>query len=240
MLYLTASSLPALSDKNGNAIMLHMVVHMRDYDNAFWNPASATMTFGDGERMFYPLTSLGVGAHEVSHGFTEQHSGLNYFGQSGGMNEAFSDMAAQAAEFFAYGHNSWEIGPEIFKKDGEALRYMEKPSKDCDGSLPGNYCSIDDASEYTSNLDVHYSSGVYNRFFYLLGTSKGWDTKKAFDVMVAANMNYWTASSTFEQAACGVIQAATDQKYSTDAVIEAFKVVKVATDKCVAKPAIIK
>ena len=36
------------------------------------------MTFGDGIDMFYPLVFLGVGAHEISHGFTEQHSNLIY------------------------------------------------------------------------------------------------------------------------------------------------------------------
>ena len=53
--------------------------------------------------------------------------------QSGGMNEAFSDMAAQAAEVYAYGvgKNSWQIGPEIFKEKNKALRYMDMPSKDC-------------------------------------------------------------------------------------------------------------
>ncbi|WP_249313212.1 hypothetical protein, partial [Pseudoalteromonas ruthenica] len=29
-------------------------------------------TFGDGQNTFYPLVSLDVSAHEVSHGFTEQ------------------------------------------------------------------------------------------------------------------------------------------------------------------------
>src|SRR4029079_4516028 len=85
---------PVLKE-NGKPMMLVMVVH-NPIDNAFWD--GKKMTFGDGVRMFYPLTSLGVAAHEISHGFTEQHSNLTYYGQSGGMNEAYSDMAAQAAE----------------------------------------------------------------------------------------------------------------------------------------------
>ena len=44
-----------------------------NYENAFWN--GIAMTFGDGGRMFHPLVSLDVSAHEVSHGFTEQNSG---------------------------------------------------------------------------------------------------------------------------------------------------------------------
>ena len=59
-----------------------------NYDNAFWD--GRVMTFGDGGSKFHPLVSLDVTAHEVSHGFTEQNSGLIYRRQSGGMNEAFS------------------------------------------------------------------------------------------------------------------------------------------------------
>jgi pseudolysin len=178
-MYLDWYGIPALVNSDGSPMMLNMVVHVPHYDNAYWD--GSKMTFGDGANMFYPLTSLGVAAHEISHGFTQQHSNLSYYSQSGGMNEAFSDMAAQAAEVYSYGpgKNSWQIGPEIFKKENEALRYLDTPSKDCKGKEPGSRCSIDDASQYRSGLDVHYSSGVYNRLFYLLGTSEGWDVKKA-------------------------------------------------------------
>lgn len=220
---------PVLVNNDGSAMLLTMVVH-DPIDNAYWD--GRKMTFGDGVSMFYPLTSLGVGAHEISHGFTEQNSGLNYWGHSGGMNEAFSDMAAQAAELYAYGRNSWEIGPEIFKSRDEALRYMDEPSKDCHGKEPGSWCSIDNADQYYSGLDVHFSSGVYNHMFYLLGTTEGWDAKKAFDVMVHANQNYWTSNSSFSEGACGAISAAQDLGYDVDAVKAAFEGVKVDTSDC--------
>src|SRR3546814_6207648 len=60
--------------------------------------------------LFYPLVSLDVLAHEVSHGFTEQNSNLEYAYQPGGINEAFSDMAGKAAEFFFKGENDFLIG----------------------------------------------------------------------------------------------------------------------------------
>lgn len=222
----------ALTNSDGSPMLLTMIVHLRQYDNAYWD--GRQMTFGDGYSMFYPLTSLGVAAHEISHGFTEQHSGLSYWGQSGGMNEAFSDMAAQAAEVYAYGtgNNSWQIGPEIFKAPDEALRYMDQPSKDCHGKTPGSWCSIDDATEYYDGLDVHFSSGVYNRLFYTMGTTAGWDARKAFDVMVQANVNYWTSGSTYSEGACGVISAAKDLGYSTDDVKAALDVVKVDYSTC--------
>src|SRR3990167_1832442 len=214
--------------KNGEPMLLVMNVHA-SMDNAYWD--GSEMTFGDGQYMFYPLTSLGVAAHEVSHGFTEQHSGLRYYGQSGGMNEAFSDMAAQAAEFYSFGYNSWQIGPEIMKED-RALRYLDQPSRDCGGKKPGDWCSIDHVSQYTNYLDVHFSSGIYNRAFYALATTEGWDTKKAFDVMVKANQHYWTSTSTFDQGACGVVKAAQDYNYDVDAVVNAFTVVGVDASKC--------
>ncbi|WP_336118282.1 M4 family metallopeptidase, partial [Klebsiella pneumoniae] len=74
-------------------------------------------------------------------------------GQSGGMNEAFSDMAGEAAEFYMRGKNDFLIGYDI-KKGSGALRYMDQPSRD------GR--SIDNASQYYNGIDVHHSSGVYN------------------------------------------------------------------------------
>lgn len=105
------------------SFQLTMRVHYgNNYENAFWD--GAAMTFGDGQNTFHPLVSLDVSAHEVSHGFTEQNSGLIYSNMSGGMNEAFSDMAGEAAEFFMHGVNDWQVGADIFKAPG-ALRYMD-------------------------------------------------------------------------------------------------------------------
>src|SRR3546814_18437778 len=73
---------------------------------------------------------LDVLAHEVSHGYTEQNSNLEYSLQPGGINEAFSDMAGEAAEFFFKGENDFLIGGEILKAPGEALRYMADPTLD--------------------------------------------------------------------------------------------------------------
>jgi pseudolysin len=192
---------------SGRPKKLIMRVHFgRYYDNAFWD--GRQMTFGDGGQEHYPLVSLGVSAHEISHGFTESHSNLMYFAQSGGMNESFSDMAAQAAEFFSLGTNSWMIGSEIVKEGSgkTAFRFMDKPSRDGE--------SIDDASEYNDHLDVHHSSGVYNRLFYLLSHQPGWDVRRAFQVMLTANADYWTPTSTFDEGACGIIAATNSFGYS--------------------------
>ncbi|WP_395625010.1 M4 family metallopeptidase [Thermomonas sp.] len=197
---------------------LQMKVHYKtSYENAFWN--GSAMTFGDGASTFYPLVSLDVSSHEVSHGFTEQQSNLTYSGMSGGMNEAYSDMAGEAAEYYMRGSNDWKVGADIFKGTG-ALRYMNNPP--LDGS------SIDNAANFTSSMDVHYSSGVYNKAFYLLATKAGWNTQKAFQVFARANRDYWTASSTFNQGACGVQTAATDLGFTVADVTAAFTSVGVS------------
>lgn len=199
---------------------LTMRVHYSSsYENAFWN--GSAMTFGDGASTFYPLVSLDVSAHEVAHGFTEQNSSLVYSGMSGGMNEAYSDMAGEAAENFMHGTNDWQVGADIFKATG-ALRYMNTP--------PNDGKSIGHADDYTSGMDVHYSSGVFNKAFYLLATKAGWNTRKAFEIFTLANQTYWTANSTFDQGACGVESAAEDKGYSKADVTAAFASVGVACD----------
>ncbi|MFN7136064.1 MAG: M4 family metallopeptidase [Thermomonas sp.] len=211
------SMYPAYTGYNALNFQLVMRVHYKtSYENAFWD--GSTMSFGDGASTFYPLVSSDVAGPEVSHGFTEQHSNLTYSGQSGGMNEAFSDMGGEATEYYWKGTNDFLVGAEIFKGTG-ALRYMCNPTQD------GK--SIDNAANYTSSLDVHYSSGVYNKAFCTLAKTSGWNVPKAFKVFARANANYWTASSTFNSGACGVQTAAQDLGYSVADVTAAFTAVGV-------------
>ncbi len=198
---------------------LTMRVHYAiNYENAFWD--GQQMTFGDGANYFYPLVSLDVAAHEVSHGFTEQNSNLVYTGQSGGINESFSDIAGEAAEYFARPNltprNDFLVGASIIK-NGTALRFFEDPT------LDGH--SIGNADDYYDGLDVHYSSGVFNKAFYTLAHKPNWDTEKAFRAFVLANQVYWTADSDYIDAGCGVQKAATDLNFNAQDVIDSFTAV---------------
>lgn len=201
------------------------------YENAFWDGTS--MNFGDGATHFYPLTALDVMGHEVSHGVTEKNSGLLYTKQSGGINEAFSDMAGEAVEDYMNKQqnkdNDWLVGASIMKgAAGTALRYFKNPTQD--GS------SIDNASNYNDSMDVHFTSGVYNKAFYTLATKPNWDIKKAFGVFLAANQVYWQKDATYNSAACGVAKAANDLKYEVSDVIASFKVVGVDANCQVTPP----
>jgi len=138
------------------------------------------------------------------------------------MNESFSDMASQAAEFYAHGESSWSIGSDIMKEG--VVRYMDEPSRD------GR--SINSADQYVEEMDVHQSSGVYNRMFYVLAHLPQWDVKQAFEVMVKANMDYWTPYTNFNEGGCGVINAAQDLGLSADDVKHALIQVAIDGSNC--------
>ncbi|MFC4145260.1 M4 family metallopeptidase [Micromonospora mangrovi] len=143
------------------------VHYSTNYANAFWSDSCFCMTYGDGGSGWYPLTSLDVAGHEMSHGVTSNTAGLRYSGESGGLNEATSDIFGTLVEFYA--NNAKDPGDyligEKVRTSGVPLRYMDKPSKD--GS------SADCYSSSVGRLDVHYSSGVANHFFYLLAVGSG-------------------------------------------------------------------
>lgn len=155
----------ALQTREGKPMKLVMRVHFGEqYDNAFWD--GEAMSFGDGQD-FYPLVSLDVAGHEVTHGFTEQHADLEYHDEPGALNESVSDMAGQASRAYLLETNpalynktnlepntiTWGIGETIMRDAyGKALRFMDLPSSDgssadcLDRNLArshGAYCAID-------------------------------------------------------------------------------------------------
>ena len=143
----------------------------KDYNNAFWDDNCFCMTYGDGDgKLMGPLVSLDVAGHEMSHGVTSKTAALTYSGESGGLNEATSDVFGTLVEFHAANaedRGDWLIGEKVVRSGlgREALRFMDKPSKD------GK--SADCWNAKLGDLDVHYSSGVGNHFAYLLAEGSG-------------------------------------------------------------------
>ncbi|WP_329027833.1 M4 family metallopeptidase [Streptomyces sp. NBC_01423] len=203
-------------------------VHYGDaYVNAFWDDSCFCMTYGDGEDNKSALTALDVAGHEMSHGLTSSTANLNYSGESGGLNEATSDILGTSVEFFA--DNSTDVGDYLIGEkidingDGSPLRYMDKPSKD------GG--SADSWSSSVGDLDVHYSSGVANHFFYLLSEGSGAKTingvdydsptsdgstvtgigrDKAVQIWYKALSEYMTSTTDYADARTATEKAATD------------------------------
>lgn len=220
----------------GTEIPFPVYTHIGNYDNASACGPSCIkasgvagpqqMFFGNGQTMFYPLTEGDVVAHEFGHLVTEHFSNLTYIGQSGAINEAFSDMTGMALNnhlrsigyTWYWDGKDWSTGKSI-TKNGMPLRYFDNPAQD--------KVSIDHASKYMPGMNVHLASGVYNKAFYLLSTTTGWSLEKAYQVMLDANMKYWTPTTDFNTGSCGVRDAAVARGYSAQDVVNAFKQVGV-------------
>ncbi|MGW5783111.1 M4 family metallopeptidase [Streptomyces sp. NPDC003757] len=141
------------------------------YNNAFWDDTCFCMTYGDGDgTTMGPLVSLDVAGHEMSHGVTSKTAALTYSGESGGLNEATSDIFGTLVEWHADNSadpGDYLIGEKVVRGGfgRTALRYMDRPSRD------GSSADCWDTS--LGDLDVHYSSGVANHFAYLLAEGSG-------------------------------------------------------------------
>jgi Zn-dependent metalloprotease len=142
----------------------------QNYVNAFWD--GKKMTYGDGNGTSYgPLTSLDVAGHEMSHGVTEHTAGLTYSGESGGLNEATSDIFGTMVEWYAnntHDAGDYLIGEQFDLANHRGFRNMADQASD------GH--SADCWSSNVGSLDVHYSSGVANHFFYQLSEGSGTKT----------------------------------------------------------------
>ncbi|HEX8347600.1 MAG TPA: M4 family metallopeptidase [Actinoplanes sp.] len=138
-----------------------------NYSNAFWD--GRQMTYGDGASNARPLVSLDVAGHEMSHGVTERTANLAYSGESGGLNEATSDIFGSMVEFYADNSSDvgdYQIGEKInLRGNNQPLRYMYNPT--LDGASHGCWANN------TKTVNVHYSSGVGNHFFFNLAEGTG-------------------------------------------------------------------
>ncbi len=218
------------------ATMKATVNYGRNYNNAFWN--GRQMVFGDGDGdILGPLArSIDVTAHEMTHAVTEYSSNLVYSGESGGLNEAMSDIFGNTVEAWARGdalgfvvdERTWLVGEDVWTPStpGDALRYMDDPTKDGD--------SLDDFKMYRSGVDVHYSSGIANLAYKLLVTGgkhprgktsvevPALGIEKAAAIFYRANSKYMNSRSNFQAARVATAQAATDL-FDADAVAAVHK-----------------
>ncbi len=209
-------------DGSGLASRVH---YGSNYINAFWDDSCFCMTYGDsaGDMLMAP----DVAGHEMTHGVTATTAGLIYSGESGGLNEATSDIFGTAIEF--YTNNPQDPGDYLIGEntdingDGTPARYMDQPSKDG--------ASLDYWSPSAGDVDVHYSSGIANHFFYLLSEGSGakiingvsynsptYDGSKvtgigrdkAEQIWFAALTEYMTSSTDYAAARAATLTAAAD------------------------------
>jgi Zn-dependent metalloprotease len=153
--------------------------YSKNYNNAFWN--GTYLVYGDGDGTTFRELSggLDVVAHESAHAVTDCTSALVYQDESGALNEAFSDMMGNSAEFFANELNAtncvraalqsscadWLIGEDVYlpADDQPGFRNMSDPAEDGD---PDHYSERQIGGG--DNGGVHSNSGIPNHAYYLL------------------------------------------------------------------------
>ncbi|NUO76773.1 MAG: M4 family metallopeptidase [Lysobacter sp.] len=204
--------------------------------NAAYVSLTNAMYYGDGDvtRGFNPVVVLDVAGHEMTHGVTAATARLAYSGDAGGLNESASDIFGTLVEFYANNASDpgdYEIG-EKARVDGKGFRLMYNQAAD------GKSFSCYPAGGFDPNQaaggahDPHYTSGVGNRFFYLLaegaavptgsGLTAGQlvcngDTSivgigrdKAGKIFYRALTTKFTSSTTYPQARAATLAAASE------------------------------
>lgn len=170
-------------------LRLDSTVHYAaNFDNAQWN--GRQMIYGDGDgKLFQRFTKcLDIVGHELTHGVTQYTANLNYNGQSGALNESFSDVFGIMVKQYALKQTSaksdWLIGHGLFTSriDGDAVRSMKAPGTAYDDAVIGRDpqpAHMRDYKRMTSdNGGVHINSGIPNHAFYCLATllgGKSWE-----------------------------------------------------------------
>ncbi|MGM1021857.1 MAG: M4 family metallopeptidase [Bacillota bacterium] len=196
---------------DGRGLQLRSTVHYGSrYNNAFWN--GSQMTYGDGDGTTFIAFSgdPDVVGHELTHGVTEYTSNLDYYGESGALNEAFSDIIGNDIQ-----RKNWLVGDDIYTPSiaGDALRSMSNPTL---YDQPDHYSDLYKGS--SDNGGVHTNSGIINKAYYLLAqggtfhgvTVSGIGRDAAVQIYYSAFTNYLTSSSDFSNARAAVVQAAKD------------------------------
>jgi Zn-dependent metalloprotease len=200
-------------------ILVSYVDYGTDFDNALWTGKEIVYGDGDGD-VFHRFTgAIEIVAHEITHGVTQNSAKLRYQGQSGALNEHFSDVFGSLVKQWLSKQPArdadWLIGAGIRgpKFVGRAIRDMENPGTAYDGPLTGadpqpahmnNYVETDDDSG-----GVHINSGIPNRTFVLAAKAIGgnaWDVPGQIWYETLTN-GYLSPESDFKDCARGTILA---------------------------------
>jgi Zn-dependent metalloprotease len=188
------------------------------YDNAFWN--GEQMVYGDGdedlpvsERIFNRFTiALDVIGHELTHGVMQYESALFYSGQSGALNESFSDVFGSLVKQYINKQTAaeadWIIGMGLFtaRVKAQGVRSMKAPGTAYDDPLLGKDPQPATLSGYVNtpedNGGVHINCGIPNHAFYVASVQiGGYAWEKMGAIWYAAMQKRLPSQATFQDAA---------------------------------------
>lgn len=145
---------------------LYVLSGVPDLENAYWN--GSYLTFGNGKygSSKAAVSPLIVG-HELTHALIQAGPKLEYYSQSGAINESLADIFGINYEYYLIEKKKqlgigWEVGNEVYF-DGHSMRSFKDPN------YLGMPASIRDPLYYNGHQDnqgVHINSSVINHLFY--------------------------------------------------------------------------
>ncbi len=211
-----------------------------DFQNAYWDGERLVFGSGsteDGSTFDSPLTTIDIVAHELGHAITENYvdngnnnnSGLLYQGESGAINEAYSDIFGMAIENYAWqqGHfdglglnydDIWIMG-ELCTPNNIGIRSFSEPSEFGHPMTYGGPLWVNPENLNIDNGGVHINSSIMNHWFYLL--VYGNDTMDPIDPdpntaiemgvdIILEAYNYLSYNTNYEEIRQATIQVAND------------------------------
>ena len=205
-----------------------VVRYAQNYQNALWNPGVQLMLFGDGLPFARALDVVG---HELTHGVTTNSADLVYQGQSGALNEAFSDIFGEMVEARTKGTPDWlKGGPDL----GLTIQnYANPTSINCLSGIacPANMSDFINTTQ--DNGGVHLNSSIINHAFYVLaeGLTGAIGLSDAERIFYRTLTTKLVRSSQFIDARLGAIASA-EELFGPDSTqvqktAEAFDTVKI-------------
>ncbi|MBD1940964.1 peptidase M4 family protein [Coleofasciculus sp. FACHB-712] len=205
---------------DNRGLRLDSTVHFGvKYDNAFWNGDQMVYGDGDGEIFERFTKAIDVIGHELTHGVTQYEANLIYYGESGALNESFSDVFGSLVKQRVLNQTAeeadWIIGEGLFTANvkGVGIRSMKAPGTAYDdpvlGKDPQPATYKDRYKGLEDNGGVHINSGIANRAFYLAAVEiGGYAWEKAGKIWYIALRDRLRSRANFKRAANTLITVA--------------------------------
>lgn len=225
-------------DGKGSALV--SVVHAgQAYSNAHWNLRTNQMVYGDGDgKVVGDFTqALDVAGHEMAHGLTAHTAKLLGMGESGALNEAYSDFFGKMIE----NNGDWALGRGIFidKKAAKGVRDLANPgnlvvhtrdkagkpiSKAYPAHIKDKFVAQGTCDGSNDNCWVHVNATIPGHASYLVVQAIGKEKAEKLyfatltqalgprdDIKSAAQATLRICGQLYDAATCGLVQGAFDQ-----------------------------
>ncbi|MGZ3657321.1 MAG: M4 family metallopeptidase [Bdellovibrionota bacterium] len=161
---------------DGNGLPLRSVVNFGGtrFKNAAWFKDRRIMLYGlAGDAKYTDFAApLDIAAHELTHGITAATSALAYAGESGALNESYSDVFGKLVAYRYGKATDWKMGRDLFRDGTSFVRDMENPPV---GNVKDFKYRGEECNRFNDFCGVHENSGIPSRAAVMIAKRIGLD-----------------------------------------------------------------